>query len=124
MRVIAFIQAIQIRNLRSLFYELASNFTSPGFVKQRLGSRPQFITSNQSTNSIYHEMMSNTEYGCVKIGAVVPPASINDTILYNVIGIDIIGIGSDVSSNQDSTFMNTSNLSRAIDNMEVYVYLQ
>ena len=46
-------------------------------------------------------MMTDTIYGCVAIGAVVPPASINDTILYNAIGLDIIGIGSDVSDNDD-----------------------
>ncbi|RDD36709.1 Adhesion G protein-coupled receptor L2 [Trichoplax sp. H2] len=92
------IDEVQRRHLRILFYQLASNLKSPSFVNQRLGSQEEFTNVNYDTSSVYNEIIQNINYNCVVVGAVVPPAFLNDTILYNVLGIDVIGIGSNTAA--------------------------
>lgn len=80
-----------------MLYNLyASLFGESDTVKQ-LGDGATFLYNSLNISDVIEMKLSQSIYGCVAIGGAVPPASPNDTILYNV-DFSVIAGGSEVSS--------------------------
>ena len=78
-------------------YRLHENLFGRPDTVMLLGDETTFLYISRNISGIIDKQLNESTYDCVAIGGRVPPASLNDTILYNI-DFSALGEGVKVSS--------------------------